>query len=387
MRDVIIVGARCAGASLASFLGDLGYKVLLIDKYKSPKDPVLSTHILGGEEIYEYLDIREKIDSCGSPIIRRMKVDFEGHVFESDIIVTSRIIGVRRDVLDTLLLQRAEANENIEIKTSSTVVDLIFKENKAIGILYKDSQGNLHREYAEIVVGADGKDSLIADKVNAKTLIESDDLHSIYYSYVKGLKPTHLPTFEWFWHKQSVTLINPIDSSLHCIALIVPNSTNPKLVKENFINILSEIRTLKPRLKNIELTKPIKGLKMVRNFIKNTYGDGWVLLGDAANHLHPISGIGIDNAVGLAHILSIELDHYFNKKKSWTEAMEDYQLSRDKQVIPQYKNSLSTLDVTQHQLDDHTSFHTSMLCTFPSLIKKLCLNSEGVIKNLRGEER
>lgn len=386
MRDIIIVGARCAGASLASFLGKLGYKVLLLDKYKSPKDPVLSTHILGGEEIYEYLDIKEEIDGCGSPVIKRMKVDFDGHVFESDIIVTSRVIGVRRDVLDTLLLQSAAAHKNIEIKTSSSVVDLIFKDNKAIGVKYKDSQGNLHKEYAGIVVGADGKDSLIANKVSAKTLIESDDLHSIYYTYVKGLEPTHLPTFEWFWHKQGVTLINPIDSSLHCVALIVPNHTDPKLIKESFIDILSEIRTLKPRLKAVELTKPIRGLKKVRNFIKNTYGNGWVLLGDAANHLHPISGVGIDNAVGLAHILSIELDHYFKRKKSWTDAMEDYQLYRDKQVIPQYKNSLSTLDFTQHELDDHTRFYSSMLCTFPSLIKNLCLNSEVVINKLRGEE-
>ncbi|SDZ37785.1 NAD(P)/FAD-dependent oxidoreductase [Bacillus sp. 166amftsu] len=385
MQNVIIVGSRCAGASLAYFLGELGYRVLLLDKFKSPKDPVLSTHILGGEEIYDDLKIRQKIDKCGSPIIKRMKIDYEGHVFESDIVVTSRVIGIRREILDNLLFQQAANNPNVEIRTSATVQNVIYDNNKIIGVTYKDAQGNFHEEYAGVVIGADGRNSLIARKVKAKVLLESEELHSVYYTYVKGLKPMPLPTFEWFWHKQGVILINPIDSSLHCIALILPNETKPQEVKDTFIDMLSEVKTLKPRLQNVKLAKPVKGLKNIKNFIKNSYGHGWVLVGDASNHLHPISGIGIDNAVNLARYLSIQLDCFFKGEKSWADAMEDYQLFRDEQIIPQYQNSLRTLQYTKELPGENTNFYSSMLCTFPSYIKKLCLNSESILEKLRGE--
>lgn len=44
--DVVVVGARCAGAALAMFLARSGVKVLLIDKNPLPSDQVLSTHTI-----------------------------------------------------------------------------------------------------------------------------------------------------------------------------------------------------------------------------------------------------------------------------------------------------------------------------------------------------
>ena len=46
--DVIIVGARCAGATLAIYLGRAGLKVLLLDSVKMPRDMTLSTHFIQG---------------------------------------------------------------------------------------------------------------------------------------------------------------------------------------------------------------------------------------------------------------------------------------------------------------------------------------------------
>ena len=41
--DVVIVGARCAGATLATFLARAGASVLLLDKDRLPSDQILST--------------------------------------------------------------------------------------------------------------------------------------------------------------------------------------------------------------------------------------------------------------------------------------------------------------------------------------------------------
>jgi 2-polyprenyl-6-methoxyphenol hydroxylase-like FAD-dependent oxidoreductase len=43
--DVIVVGARCAGASTALLLGRQGYRVLLVDRSSFPSDTI-STHVV-----------------------------------------------------------------------------------------------------------------------------------------------------------------------------------------------------------------------------------------------------------------------------------------------------------------------------------------------------
>jgi menaquinone-9 beta-reductase len=44
--DVVIVGARCAGATLATFLARGGASVVLLDKDRLPSDQILSTHTI-----------------------------------------------------------------------------------------------------------------------------------------------------------------------------------------------------------------------------------------------------------------------------------------------------------------------------------------------------
>ena len=43
--DVVIVGARCAGAALAQRLGAAGLSVALLDAAKLPSDQRTSTHL------------------------------------------------------------------------------------------------------------------------------------------------------------------------------------------------------------------------------------------------------------------------------------------------------------------------------------------------------
>ena len=45
MIDVLVIGARCAGSSLALLLARKGYRVVVVDKATFPSD-TLSTHFL-----------------------------------------------------------------------------------------------------------------------------------------------------------------------------------------------------------------------------------------------------------------------------------------------------------------------------------------------------
>ena len=68
--DVIIVGTRCAGASLAMLLARKGYRVLGVDRASFPSD-ALSTHFLLPRTTH-FLDdwgLLERVAATGCPRI------------------------------------------------------------------------------------------------------------------------------------------------------------------------------------------------------------------------------------------------------------------------------------------------------------------------------
>ena len=70
--DVVIVGARCAGASTAMLLARAGASVLVIDRQKYGSDTV-STHALmrTGVRQLDRWGVLDRVMAAGTPAIRR----------------------------------------------------------------------------------------------------------------------------------------------------------------------------------------------------------------------------------------------------------------------------------------------------------------------------
>ena len=70
--DAVVVGARIAGATVATILGEAGRRVLLVDRSAFPS-PTLSTHFFRGAGLLTVLKRLGLLDdalSLGSPLLR-----------------------------------------------------------------------------------------------------------------------------------------------------------------------------------------------------------------------------------------------------------------------------------------------------------------------------
>src|SRR5689334_23047922 len=121
-HDLIIVGARCAGASTAMLLARRGFKVLLVDRASFPSDTI-STHILWphGAEVLARWGLREALTATGAPpICRRMTFDVGPFALSGSIPDANDGLGgfcPRRTVLDHLLVNAA-AKAGAEVRES-----------------------------------------------------------------------------------------------------------------------------------------------------------------------------------------------------------------------------------------------------------------------------
>jgi 2-polyprenyl-6-methoxyphenol hydroxylase-like FAD-dependent oxidoreductase len=78
-HDVVIVGARCAGSTLATFLARTGASVLLLDKDRLPSDQILSTHTIHppGIDVLDEVGVGDAVRAVAPPthIVRLRKND------------------------------------------------------------------------------------------------------------------------------------------------------------------------------------------------------------------------------------------------------------------------------------------------------------------------
>src|SRR5579884_3898001 len=137
MYDVIVIGARCAGAPTAMLLARKGYRVLLVDKATFPSD-TMSSHFLqtrGGAYLKRW-NLLERIIGTGCPAIRNITIDVGFASFTDAVAPTDGIVACyapRRTVLDHILVNAA-VEAGAHLREGFQVQELLWEEEQVIGI-------------------------------------------------------------------------------------------------------------------------------------------------------------------------------------------------------------------------------------------------------------
>ena len=92
----------------------------------------------------------------------------------------------RRTVLDKILVDAAD-EAGAEVREGFTVEGLEFEAGRVTGLRGHGRDGPTVVERATIVVGADGRHSMVAEAVGAEAYDERPQLQASYYAYWSGL--------------------------------------------------------------------------------------------------------------------------------------------------------------------------------------------------------
>jgi 2-polyprenyl-6-methoxyphenol hydroxylase-like FAD-dependent oxidoreductase len=337
--DAIIVGARVAGASTALLLARKGYRVLLLDRAAFPSD-TLSTHYIhpAGIAFLSRWGLLDRLRATGCPPVHEAHFDFGPFRFGG---APPPIDGIRtgyaprRTVLDKLLIDAA-VEAGAELRETTTVAGLLHDGDRVTGVRIQ-GRGALIEERAAVTVGADGKHSLIARLVEARTYEVVPALSSGYYSYWSDLplERTEL------WIRPGFTLIAfPTHGQLTVLVMSSAIAEYPRVrldVERAFLEMASTIPELRERLAGARCQERWKGTADLPNFFRVPYGNGWALVGDAGYHKDPLTAQGITDAFRDAGLLADALHVGFDRPERLTEALRCYEVTRNQAVLALYK--------------------------------------------------
>jgi 2-polyprenyl-6-methoxyphenol hydroxylase-like FAD-dependent oxidoreductase len=349
--DAIVVGARCAGSPVAMQLARRGYSVLLVDKATFPSD-TMSTHLVHppGVAALERWGLLDDLVATGCPPVETYSFDFgpvtiSGTPLPIDGI--ARAYCPRRTVLDQLLVDAA-VEAGAELREGFTVDEILAADGAVTGIRGHAKAGGEVTERARIVIGADGRRSLVASTVRAEQYDERRSHLAMYYAYWSSLPVAGFDTTIRGEQRRGWAAVRTHDD-LTVLPFGWPIEefrTNRTDIEGNFFATMELAPEFAERVRAATRESKFIGSADLPGFFRKPFGPGWALLGDAGYHKNPITAMGINDAFRDAELLAGALDDAFSGRRSYDEGMHAYQQARDAAVLPAYE---FTDDIAQLQ--------------------------------------
>jgi 2-polyprenyl-6-methoxyphenol hydroxylase-like FAD-dependent oxidoreductase len=307
-HDAVIVGARCAGSTLATALAQQDWDVALVDRDTFPSTTV-STHLIYPNTLarLERLGVLDTLQAGHELAFASHRLVALGHEIAGkytpidgfDLGLAPRRIALDKAGVDTALAA------GVKGIFGTRVVDLLgggADDGPVRGVRLADG-----REIeAPWVFGADGRGSVVAGKLGLEKERTQRGELAFSYSYWSGI-PIDEPVSTLQINLDEMLYHGPVEDGLY---MVIANGV-PDLAqgtkKERERKYMEAIRrfpeTLDPNLLDgaemvTEVT--VAPETLMRGFYRRPNGPGWALVGDACYFKHPGTAQGIGDAVEAA---------------------------------------------------------------------------------------
>ena len=338
--DAIVVGARCAGSPTAMLLARKGYKVLVVDRATFPSDTV-STHLVHppGVASLRRWGLLDRLVATGCPPIHTYAFDFGPFTISGSPGTDGHALSPTAPggPCSTSCWSTPPPEAGAEVREGFTVNEILVEDGRVTGVRGHGSDGPTVTEHARVVIGADGRHSLVARAVEPEQYHEKPPLLGGYYSYWSGL-PMH-GRFETYIRPDRAFAAWPTHDDLTLVIGGWPYAeleANRSDVEGNFLKMLELAPAFADRVRAARREARFVGTA-VPNYFRKPFGPGWALVGDAGYNKDFITAQGMHDAFRDAELCATALDESFSGASPFDAAMGDYQSTRDQQVLPMYE--------------------------------------------------
>ncbi|MFQ5897207.1 MAG: NAD(P)/FAD-dependent oxidoreductase [Candidatus Methylomirabilia bacterium] len=315
--DVVVVGAGPAGSATAIFLAQHGHSVLVLDRAIFPRPKVCGEYLSPElSRILDRLGVLKAVDEAGAVPLKGMRIVApDGSVLVGRYPTEGRWRGYRdyalalpRLIFDRILFERVKGSP-AEVRERHQVIDLLLVGHQVGGVLVRDAGGRLIEVTARLVIGADGRNSVVA---RALGLVRPRPLRRFalvsYVERVGGLDDHG----EIYVDPPDYAILNPVAPGQVNLSLVVPlaHATPYRGKFESFLRArLRQLDHLWPRVAGMRLASPVRALGPLAYRVVQPRVGGVLVVGDAAGFYDPFTGEGIFAAMRSAE-LAAEVAHH-----------------------------------------------------------------------------
>jgi len=308
--DAVIIGARCAGAATALLLARRGLSVLVVDRDQRGADTLSTLALMraGVLQLYRW-NLLDQVRQAGTPPIKSTSF-----VYGDDPITVpikprdgvDSLCSPRRTILDPILADAARA-AGAGVRYGPRLAELTRDTGgRVTGVVIEERDGTLLRIGAGIVIGADGMRSTTARMVEAASYRQGRHACGVVYSFWKGLENRGN---RWYYRPgTSAGAIPTNHGDTLVFAATPPARFHAELqgnMESGYMRVLAECAPdLADEVSAAPRSERFRGFPGIPGYMRQSYGPGWALVGDAGYFKDPITAHGISDALRDAELLA-----------------------------------------------------------------------------------
>ena len=312
MIDVVVVGAGPAGSAAAILLAERGWSVTLLDKAAFPRPKICGEYLSPeAARVMDRLGVLKAVDAAGAQPLHGMRITApDGTVLDGTYPTSGRwrgyrdhALAIRREVFDRILLERARALP-VDVRERHRVTGLLVEGGLVRGVKAESADGAPVEVRSRLVVGADGRASVVA---HALGLVRPHRLQRLaLIQHVSGIEELG-DRGEIYVDPPDYSILNPVAPGIVNLSLVVPLAHAKPFSSrlETFMDArLRQLRHVRARLAGMKPEGPVMAMGPLAYRVAESRVGGVLLAGDAAGFYDPFTGEGLYTALRSAELLA-----------------------------------------------------------------------------------
>ncbi|MFN8717036.1 MAG: NAD(P)/FAD-dependent oxidoreductase [Gemmatimonadaceae bacterium] len=311
--QVIVVGGGPAGSSAAWHCAQAGLEVCLLDRARFPRAKPCAEYVSPeGSRILDAMGALSTLEAGRASQLTGMVVHApSGARIHGEFVARhgfrgfrDRGLGVRREVLDTLLLDRARAAGVVVVEEAKVEALSMHASGAVDGVSVRTPGGRAHLR-AALVIGADGLRSVVARRLGLARQSRWPRRVALVTHY-RGVE--HMGTLgEMHVTANGYVGLAQVNDDLTNVALVVPTARARAMAGDaaGFLGAwLAAHPTLAPRFASAVRATPVRATGPFASRARRAWAPGAMLTGDAADFYDPFTGEGIYAALRGGELLA-----------------------------------------------------------------------------------
>ncbi len=397
--DMLIIGGGMVGASLAVALKPLGYKIGLIDAYSfgETQQPSYDDRSIalshGSSQIYSGMGIWDSLQS-GVTAIKKIHISDKGHFGSTRLsaeqekipalgyLVESRVLGnhLYQQLKDSDIEQHTATITQIQTAADALHISLIKQGKNNEGANKQRTNNETTTLTCKLLVAADGAHSKTRQLMGIPVDHEPYQQSGIIAN-VTPEKPHMNQAFERFTANGPIALL-PLTENRCSLIWTQPTSTVEEIMQLNDHDFLYNLqKAFGYRLGSFLKVGKRSAFPLALSKAQHITSTRTVLIGNAAQTLHPVAGQGLNLGLrDIAQLAELLADKTYHTDPGNVKMLEAYASHRqpDRNTVIKYTDSLVKIFSNDSEILGHARAGGLMLIDrIPALRRLLTHQSMG----------
>jgi flavin-dependent dehydrogenase len=306
LLDVVVIGGGPAGSTVSTLLAQQGCRVELFERERFPRFHIGESLIPETYWVLKRLNMLPKMQA--SHFVKKYSVQFVNamgklsapfYFWDNKPHECSQTWQVARSEFDQMMLENAREH-GVTAHEGVRVFDVLFEDERAVGVTVREEDGTLRDVWAKVVVDASGQAGLIQNRLRLRVWDPVLNKGAIWTYWEGAYRDTGrdegatmvLQTASkngWFWYI-------PLHNNIVSVGVVAPFDYLFKNRSSYERTYEEEVERCPAVNERVTIGRRVTGYFATKDYsyrATRVAGDGWVMIGDAWGFLDPLYSSGV----------------------------------------------------------------------------------------------